>query len=102
MAYLIIRHRVKDFLKWKPIYDAHGSVTKKAGCRNEQLFRSSENPKDLVLLFELNSIDNARDFSQSSELKKAMCAAGVVGTPEFEFLEELERKVTGEGLKKVA
>lgn len=100
MAYLIVRHQVENFDKWKPLYDEHGAVRKQSGCKNEQLLRDSEDPNDLFILFEWDSIENARRFMQSEDLKQAMQNAGVIGTPEFHFLELVERKVTGESFNK--
>ncbi len=102
MCYLIVRHKIQDFSKWKPIYDRHGAVRKQSGCTHEQLFRDAENPQNLVMLFQWDTIENARKFSQSSDLRDKMREAGVIGTPEFHFLEEIEKKVTGGGVEKAA
>ena len=68
----------------------------------ETLLRSSETPNDLTLVFEWDSIEKARKFSQSQDLKQVMEKAGVIGTPEIQFLEAIERKVTGELLERKA
>ena len=102
MAFLVIQHRVENFEKWKPIYDAHGFVRKQFGCKNEQLLRNNEDPNDLFILLEWDNITNARKFMQSQDLRQAMEKAGVIGTPDFQFLEQIERKVTGEALEKKA
>jgi heme-degrading monooxygenase HmoA len=102
MIYLIIRHKVEDFSKWKPKYDAHGAVRKRSGCRSEQLLRASGDPNDLVILFEWDSIENARSFVNSSDLRESMRAAGVIGTPDFQYLEQVERKTAGLGTEKAA
>ena len=95
MSYVIIRHKVQDFAKWKPIYDAHGAVRKQSGCKHEQLFRLANDPNELVILTEWDSVENAKKFAQSSDLKEKMRSAGVLGTPEFVFLEQLEKKASG-------
>jgi hypothetical protein len=33
MPYLLIRHKVKDYDKWKPVFDEHGSTRKANGSR---------------------------------------------------------------------
>lgn len=51
MNYLLIRHKVADFAKWKPAYDAHGSARGNAGLKEERLLRNIDNPNEVVLLF---------------------------------------------------
>jgi hypothetical protein len=35
MAYMLVRHKVKDFSKWKPGFDSHGSIRKKFGQKED-------------------------------------------------------------------
>ena len=51
MNYLLIRHKVADFAKWKPGYDAHGSARANAGLKEERLLRNTDDPNEVVLLF---------------------------------------------------
>ena|SRR6185295_13839799 len=102
MIYAIIRHKVRDFAQWKPVYDAHGAARKQAGCRNEQLFRISGDPNDLVILTEWDNLEDARKFAQSTDLRDKMLEGGVQGTPEIQYLEQIEKRATGEGLGKAA
>ncbi len=41
MNYLLIRHKVADFAKWKHGYDAHGSARANAGLKEERLLRNT-------------------------------------------------------------
>ena len=47
--------------------------------------------EDYVLLFEWDSLDNARRFLESEELRQAMKKAGVSGQPDVHFLKEGQR-----------
>ena len=49
--YILVRHKVTDFAKWKPVYDAHLSARQKAGLREEHLFRNADDPNEVLLLF---------------------------------------------------
>jgi hypothetical protein len=51
MPYLLVRHKVADFSKWKPTYDAHLGARQKAGLKEEHLLRNTETPNEVVLLF---------------------------------------------------
>ena len=48
--HLLVRHKVSDFAKWKPVYDAHLSAREKAGLKEEHLFRNADNPNEVLLL----------------------------------------------------
>ncbi len=90
VVYLIIRHKIEDFAKWKPAFDMHGSMRERSGCKGGQLFRESGDANSMVILFEWDNIDNATNFVESADLKEAMGKAGVIGKPEFFFLDQIE------------
>jgi heme-degrading monooxygenase HmoA len=91
MPYLLVRHKVEDFSRWKPIFDEHGATRKAGGSRGGRLFRSVEDPQEVVILFEWDDLDKARQFAQSEDLRQAMQRAGVTDRPDVYFLEEVER-----------
>lgn len=86
MAYLLVRHKVRDFAKWKRGYSAHVAARRKAGLKQKALLRSIRNPKDVVLLFQAGDLKKARAFASSRQLRKVMKEAGVVGKPEISIL----------------
>ena len=51
MNFVLIRHEVADFAKWKPVYDAHLPARQKAGLKEEHLFRNADAPNEVLLLF---------------------------------------------------
>ncbi len=91
MSYLRVRHKVKDFAKWKTIFDEHSTTRKASGSKGARLFRNAENPNETVIIFEWDSLEKARKFARSEDLKKTMQRAGVIDKPDVYFLEEVER-----------
>jgi heme-degrading monooxygenase HmoA len=91
MPYLLIRHKVKDYAKWKPIFDEHGASRRQSGSRGGFLFRNASDPNELVILLEWDDLNKARQFAESEDLKKAMERAGVAEKPDLYFLEKLEQ-----------
>jgi heme-degrading monooxygenase HmoA len=89
MPYLLIRHKVSDYSKWKPVFDADGVNRQASGSRGGQLFRNASDPNELVMLFEWDDLEKARQFTQSEDLRQAMQQAGVVDHPDIYFLEEV-------------
>jgi hypothetical protein len=86
MALVIVRHKVKDFATWKNAFDAHASARGTAGLSNTRLFRSVDDPSEVVILFDTDDIGKAKQFIESPELKSAMAAAGVVDNPDVFIL----------------
>lgn len=95
MAHLLIRHNVQEFTKWRAGYDAHRPVRQQYGCLGERLFRTSDSPENVIVLLEFDTYQNARRFVASDNLREAMQNAGVIGTPHFHFIEEVELPATG-------
>jgi heme-degrading monooxygenase HmoA len=91
MPFLLIRHKVEDFARWKPIFDEHGAARKTGGSKGGWLFRSADDPNELLILLEWDNLSNGRQFTQSEDLRKAMQRAGVADRPDVYFLEEVER-----------
>jgi heme-degrading monooxygenase HmoA len=91
MAYMLIQHDVKDYEGWKSVFDSARDMRKKSGEKSYHILHRADEPDSLVLLFQWDKLDNAREFATSTELKEAMHHAGVVGKPEILFLEEVAR-----------
>ena len=86
MTHILIRHKVADFAKWKPVYDGHHAARQKAGLREKSLLRSIDNPNEVVLLFEAEDLKRAQAFTESSDVRETMQKAGVVGNADILFL----------------
>ncbi len=91
MPYMLVRHKVKDYAKWKPIYDGHAATRKASGSKGAHLFRNSDNLNEMIILFEWDDLGNARKFAQSEDLIKTMQKAGVSDKPDIYFLDEIEK-----------
>jgi hypothetical protein len=86
MPYLLVRHRVSDYSKWKTAYDSHSPAREKAGLKEEHLLRNIDDPNEVILLFQAGEIEKAKEFSESADLREAMQDAGVVDKPNIYFL----------------
>jgi hypothetical protein len=85
MGAMIVRHSVRDYAAWRPVYDAHEAARTAAGLTNGRVFRSAEDPNDILLLFDTADRRRAEEFGRSDDLREAMRRAGVVGQPEIRF-----------------
>ena len=64
-AFMLVRHKVKDFATWKPVYDAHAPKRKEAGLTERQLLRGNDDPSQVVVLFEAQDLSRAQAFANS-------------------------------------
>ena len=90
MPYILVRHKVKNYGKWKPLFDEHGSTRKQSGSKGGRLYRNADHPNEIVMIFEWDSHANAKKFAKSADLKEVMKKAGVSDKPDIFFLEEVE------------
>ena len=88
MAHLLVKHKVEDYNKWKAAFDDHASYRSESGSTGGKVFRNANDPNELFVLLEWDSIQNAQKFAQSDQTKEAMMNAGVVGMPAIYFVEE--------------
>jgi hypothetical protein len=87
MPYVLVRHKVADFSKWKPAYDTHLPARQKAGLKEEHLLRNTDNPNEVILLFGAADLQKIREFAASSDSREEMQKAGVIDKPDIYFLE---------------
>lgn len=86
MAHMLVTHKVEDFDTWKAIFDEVKPMRDEAGEISATLFRDASDPNTVTALFEWDSLDNARAYAGSDQLRAAMQKAGVAGPPTITFL----------------
>jgi hypothetical protein len=85
MGVMIVHHSVRDYAAWRPAYDAHEAARRAAGLTNGSVFRSTEDPNDILILFDMADRRRAEEFGGSEDLKSAMQNSGVIGQPKILF-----------------
>jgi len=88
MVHVIVRHKVADYSKWKQTFDAYLNHRMAAGETGFRVFQSIEDPRDVTVMTDWESTDRARRFMQSDDLRKTMESAGVVGSPDVNFVQD--------------
>jgi quinol monooxygenase YgiN len=88
MVHMIIRHKVADYSRWKEAFDAHLNTRKAAGETDYRVLQSVDDPREVTIFLDWDSLDRARRFAGSEDLKQAMQKAGVVGDLDVRFLED--------------
>ena len=91
MPHILVRIKVEDYERWKPGFDELGATREERGSKGGRLFRSADDPNEVVILLEWDNLENAREYAHSNVLREAMQRHGVTGRPDFFFLEEVEQ-----------
>jgi hypothetical protein len=82
----LIRHKVKDFDKWLPMYEAHDSARKANGLTELGLGRGLDNNNEITIALKTDDVQKAKDFANSPGLKEAMQKGGVTGAPSIKYI----------------
>jgi hypothetical protein len=85
MIHLLCRNRVADFSSWKAVFASHEAAHRKAGLRLVHIWRGVEDPNNIFFLFEVASMEKAREFIGNPEAAKAGEASGVLDG-EYHFI----------------
>jgi uncharacterized protein (DUF1330 family) len=87
MPYILIRHKVEDYSKWKPLFDEHGATRKASGSKGGYLLRNIDDANEVVIFMEMDDLEKARQLVQSEDLRQAMERSGVADQPDIYFLD---------------
>lgn len=83
---LLLTHAVKDYAKWRPIFDADSVSRKAAGMETIVVGREIDKPNNLMTAFTISDMQKVKEFANSSALKEKMKEGGVIGKPSEELL----------------
>jgi hypothetical protein len=78
---LTLHFKVKDFNAWQTSYNGNEKNRASAGITKSKVFRSTDDPNDVLLLQDVADVSKARTWYNSSEMKSVMEKSGVVGSP---------------------
>ena len=90
MATMIVKHKVADFGKWKSVFDSMRGEHVAHGWIGHEVLRDENDGNLVTIVNRMKSLDQAKAYGQSPELKEAMHRAGVVSAPEIQFLNDEE------------
>ena len=71
MSHILTQLKVKDYARWRSVFDQRRDVRKAQGSEEEVVFRNSGQPDHVVVLFTWNH-GNARQYIESPDLKAAL------------------------------
>ena len=91
MPQVLVKMKVKDFAKWKPVFDTGKEIRQGRGSKGGRVYRSTADPNQVVILFDWDTADKASQFFKSDILKQRLQQGGVMGGLDLTILEEVEK-----------
>lgn len=79
---LFVRHEVADYATWRKGFDSFAPMQKKMGVIYKAVYQSIDDPNDVTVIHDFHSLDQAKAFAASPDLKAAMEKSGVKGAPQ--------------------
>ena len=89
MVYVIAQLKLESYDRWKAVFDERSSVRKEMGSKEARLFGNLDNPNEVMILFDWDTMEKARNYLESETLRKTLKNIGVTYT--ITYLDELAK-----------
>jgi quinol monooxygenase YgiN len=89
MTYVLLRFIVDDLAKWKPVFEEAAGMRQSFGSMGVRAFSKADSPNEITVLSQYEDRGKALQLFQSQEFREATQRAGVKGSPEVTFLDEV-------------
>ena len=80
-----ISHAVKDYSKWRPLFDNDSTARKASGMELIVVGRKNDKPNDLLIALQVSDTQKAKAFTADPRLKEVMAKGGVISKPDIAF-----------------
>ena len=88
---LFVRHEVTDYASWRKAFDSFAPIQKKGGVYYKAVYQSIDNPNDVTVIHDFHSLEKAKAFAASPDLKSAMEKGGVKGAPQVWYATKVSK-----------
>ncbi len=89
MIRMFVRHDVIDYAAWKQAYDAFDAERRDLGVRGDAVFQCADNPNDVTVWHDFETLEAAQTFAGSERLREVMKDAGIACEPQVWFTEQI-------------
>ena len=72
MVHIITIREVNDYDKWRKSFDDAADSRKSHGVKSSQVFRSIENPNEVVIVGEWEDVEQFKQHKSSKEVREKM------------------------------
>jgi len=88
MVTVIVRHKVKNYAKWREAFDGFRKERRVGGEKSFKLGNIAGKKNNIVGIMRFDSTANAKSFFSSRLLKAKMTEAGVLEKPDIWIVED--------------
>ncbi len=92
MIYLIGELKVENYDKWKSVFNERSTARKEHGAKEARLFRNSDDPHDVEILFKWDNKENAKKYMESESVHKVLKDVGAK-IERVTYLDEVEKTI---------
>jgi len=85
---VVVTQKVRDYAKWKTVYDADDSARLANGAHNYVIGRGVQDSNMVLVALKIDDTAKAKAFAKNPHLKMAMKKGGVVGAAMISFITE--------------
>lgn len=85
MTTMFVRHTVADYAAWRRIFDSFAPTQEAFGVTAKAVYQAADDGNDITVTHDFATLEAARAFSGSPELKAAMKDAGLTSAPTIWF-----------------
>ena len=80
---LEVKHAVKDYAAWRPVFDKDSVNRKASGLETAVVGRNNDKPNNVFIALMAADVQKAKDFSADPRLKDVMSKGGVISKPDI-------------------
>jgi quinol monooxygenase YgiN len=92
MVYVLAKLKVDSYDTWKTFFDERSATREESGSKKAHLFRNFDDPNEVVILFVWESMESARKYMESENLRKYLKSAGAE-IKDITYLDEQETSI---------
>jgi len=89
MKYMLVRNKVRNYEKWKQVFDAHIDDTLEAELKLVRLWQSMDDSNEVFFLFEIGNTEKAKAFAADPANAEVGKQTGVL-EGEIHYVEEVK------------
>jgi len=82
---VVVTHTVKDYAKWRSVFDSNSATRKAAGMQDLAVGRDVDSANRIIVAFKLSDVAKAKSMIAGPKLKETMSKAGVISKPNFGY-----------------
>ncbi len=88
MVQMFVRGSVEDYETFRKTFDDKEPMRQSAGATANAVYQSVDDPNEVTIRVEFPTVDAAKSFASSEELREAMKQAGIQAPPTIWFVNE--------------